>query len=374
MLRFAPTVFAAVALTASGAAAAPGELISAEPVVETPAGAQAWTIRYRTTSDRGTPIEASAMVVAPREAVPIRPRRVIAWTHGTWGVAERCAPSLSANFFNATPGLNEAVRGGYVIVAPDYPGLGTSGPHPFLVGPSAARSTLDAVSAARTIAGAAAGSAVAVWGESQGGHAALWTGAAARTYAPDLNVVGVAAAAPPTDLVRNLDQASDPAARALMASYAAWSWSKHYGASLAPFGKRPLQSVMLRLAQNNCVELGKTPRLGTILGVAAVQRALAKVQFDRVQPWARLLKQNSAPLQSFSAPVMILQGGQDKLVNPAVTRDYARRLCSDGRRLRYVTRPAAGHVEITRETVALTLDWIGDRFAGARPESDCQTL
>jgi acetyl esterase/lipase len=359
---------------ASNASGAPGDLILADPVRETPPGAQAWTIRYRTTSDRGAPIEASAMVVAPREAMPARPRRVIAWTHGTWGVVERCAPSLSANFFTATPGLTEAVRAGYVVVAPDYPGLGTPGPHPFLVGPSAARSTLDAVRAARSIAGAAAGDALAVWGESQGGHAALWTGATAHGYAPDLKLVGVAAAAPPTELVRNLNDASDPAARALMASYAAWSWSKHYGASLAPFGKRPLQNVMLRLAQNNCVELGKTPRLGTILGVLAVQRALAKVQFDRVQPWARLLRQNSAPLQGFSTTVMILQGGQDKLVNPLVTRDYARRLCAQGGRVRYVARPAAGHVEITRETVGQTLDWIGNRFGGQRAASDCRTL
>ncbi len=108
---------------------------------------------------------------------------MLVWTHGTWGVASRCAPSLSANFWSATPGL-EAVKRGYVVVAPDYPGLGTAGVHPFLAGVDTARSVLDAVRAARAIPAAGAGDRFAVWGESQGGHAALWTAQSARGYAP----------------------------------------------------------------------------------------------------------------------------------------------------------------------------------------------
>src|SRR3546814_2887094 len=76
---------------------------------------------------------------------------------------------------------------------------------------------LDAVRAARAIPGAAAGSSFAVWGESQGGHAALWTAIAARSYAPELTLVGTAAAAPPTDLAANLREGSDMNARALLA-------------------------------------------------------------------------------------------------------------------------------------------------------------
>ena len=81
---------------------------------------------------------------------------MLAWTHGTWGVQSDCAPSLSANFYKATPAI-DAVQRGYVVVAPDYQGLGSTGPHPFLVGPSAARTTLDAVRAAQAITGANAG-------------------------------------------------------------------------------------------------------------------------------------------------------------------------------------------------------------------------
>src|SRR3546814_18538890 len=87
----------------------------------------------------------------------------------------------------------DAVRNGYVVVAPDYIGLASPTMHPFLVGPDTANAVLDAVRAAREIPGAAAGSNFAVWEESQGGHAALWTAKAARSYAPDLALVATAA-------------------------------------------------------------------------------------------------------------------------------------------------------------------------------------
>ncbi len=203
-LNHSLAVLLMLALPAAALSAPPGTLSSFQPVMETPSGSQAWRVRYWTTSDRGTPIEVSGMVIAPREAIPASPRPVLAWAHGTWGVAEKCAPSLSPNFFQATPGLAEAIRRGFVVVAPDYPGLGSAVPHAYLGGVSTANAVLDAVRSARGIPGAAAGIRFAVWGESQGGHAALWTGQLARSYAPGLELLGVAAAAPPTDLAENL--------------------------------------------------------------------------------------------------------------------------------------------------------------------------
>ncbi|MBA3606771.1 MAG: lipase, partial [Acidimicrobiia bacterium] len=72
---------------------------------------------------------------------------------------------------------------------------------PYLVGESGAMNELDAVRAARSIDAADAGADVAVWGHSQGGHVALFTGQLAPVYAPELNIVGVAAGAPVPDLV-----------------------------------------------------------------------------------------------------------------------------------------------------------------------------
>lgn len=193
-------LFALIFTPAMALAADAGMLVSADPVADTPPGQQAWRIRYGTTDGEGRAQVVTGMVIAPREAIPRERRKVIAWTHATWGVAEKCAPSLSDNFFTASPALSQMIAEGYVVVAPDYPGLGTNMVHPYLVGEDTARSVLDAVRAALSIPGAASGTRFAVWGESQGGHAALWTGMLARSYAPGLTLVGTAAAAHPPNL------------------------------------------------------------------------------------------------------------------------------------------------------------------------------
>jgi pimeloyl-ACP methyl ester carboxylesterase len=353
------------------AAAPPGTLVSSDPVVDTPAGAQAWRIRYWTTSDRGQPIEVTGMVVAPREALPTRPRDVVAWTHGTSGVVERCAPSNSPQFFAATPGLTEAMKRGYVVVAPDYPGLGSGTAHAYLGGVSAANATLDAVRAARGIAGAAAGKRFVVWGESQGGHAALWTGQRARAYAPDLNLLGVAAAAPPTDLVENLRGGSDPSVRAFLTAFTAYSWSQHYGAPLASLGNRQTQGIITRLAQNNCVELGKKPKLGTVLGVMALRSSLKNVDLGSIRPWSDIARTNSVPARNPGVPMLITQNPGDKIVSPAVTRAYVAKMCRSGARLRFESVNGQGHETSARDATALTMQWIASRFAGAPAPSNC---
>lgn len=366
----AMSIVLTLAATISSAAPA-GRLISADPVVDTPDGAQAWRIRYWTTSDQGQPIEVSGMVVAPREAIPSKPRPVIAWAHGTWGVAERCAPSLSPNFFTGTPGIGDAMRRGFVIVAPDYPGLGSSTAHAYLGGVEAANSTLDAVRAAGQIAGAATGSRFVVWGESQGGHAALWTAQRARSYAPDLQLLGAAAAAPPTDLAANLRAGSDPSVRAFLTAFTAYSWSRHYGAPLASLGNRSTQGIITRLAQNNCVELGKKPRLGTMLGVLALRNSLKNVDLGTIRPWSDYARQNSVVAAPNGVPLLIAQNPHDKIVDPDVTSAFARRMCRGGAVVRFTPISGQGHETSAKDSAAATLAWAAARFAGTPAPSNC---
>lgn len=377
-IRFFAVVLLVVGVCASpGLAAAQqvGTLISADPVQDTPAGMQAWRIAYWTRNAAGRKEQVTGMVVAPREAAPRGGvRNVVAWAHGTWGVAEKCAPSASPDFWEATPALAEMVRRGYVVVAPDYSGLGSPGPHPYLVGIDTADSVLDAVRAARSISGAYAGSRFAVWGESQGGHAALWTAMRRARYAPELTLVGTAAAAPPTDLVANLEQGSDANVRAMLMAFLTWSWSQRYGAPMAPLMNNFNQGVARRLAQNNCIVLGATPKLGTILGVASVKGALKGKDIGRIQPWARLAAANSVTARSVPGPVLIAQSAEDPVVAPAVTRRFARALCSAGRPVRWVPLPGGDHAHSARDSQQETLDWIDARFAGQRAPDECRAI
>ena len=59
---------------------------------------------------------------------------MIAWAHRTTGVIQACAPSRRAQLIVEIPGLADMLARGYVVAATDYPGLGTPGPHPYLIG------------------------------------------------------------------------------------------------------------------------------------------------------------------------------------------------------------------------------------------------
>jgi pimeloyl-ACP methyl ester carboxylesterase len=351
-----------------------GTLVSADPIRDTPPGMQAWKVTYRTTSQEGRPLQVTGIVAAPREALPPRPRRIIAWTHGTWGVVEKCGPSLNADFLTVSPALGEMVRRGYVVVAPDYPGLASPTQHGYLIGRETANSVLDAVRAARGIPGAGAGGSFAVWGESQGGHAALWTASEARRYAPELTLVGTAAAAPPTDLAENLRKGSNANIRALLTSLAVYSWSQRFGVPLTTLVNRTNAGVMTRLAQNNCITVGMKPKLGTALGVVAVRNAMRNKDIGTIEPWAGIARANSVDPRAVGGPLMIVQSNADVIVAPAVTLAFAKRFCALGRPLRYLRLTTTPHEHSARDSTSATLDWIAARFDGGREPNDCREL
>ena len=171
-----------------------------------PGAGDAFRILYRSTGLNGEPIAVSGAIFIPPGAAPQGGRNVIAWAHPTSGVVEACAPSLMPDVAGMIWGLADMLAQGYVVVATDYPGLGVPGQiHPYLIGVSEGRAVLDSVRAARALPRTGASNRFAVWGHSQGGHASLYTGELAASYAPELKLVGVAAAAPATYLAELFD-------------------------------------------------------------------------------------------------------------------------------------------------------------------------
>ena len=121
---------------------------------------------------------------------------------------------------------------GFAVAATDYPYMGNPEPHPYLVGDSEGRAVLDSVRAARLIPEAKAGRKFAVRGHSQGGQAALFTGILARYYAPELRLVGVAAAAPATELATLLSEDIDTSGGKNLTAMTLWSRSRVFGAPM----------------------------------------------------------------------------------------------------------------------------------------------
>ncbi|MGK7294867.1 MAG: hypothetical protein ACNS61_03440, partial [Candidatus Wenzhouxiangella sp. M2_3B_020] len=102
----------------------PGELLRAEPFVrDIPDDARGWRILYTTTGLKGEVRLASAVVAVARRR-PAGASPVVAWAHGTTGIARGCAPSLLKNTFSFVPGWPDVLEQGWIWVATDYAGLG----------------------------------------------------------------------------------------------------------------------------------------------------------------------------------------------------------------------------------------------------------
>lgn len=348
----------------------PGELIRSEPLKGAPPGASAWRVLYVSTGLSGEPIEVSGIVIAPDLPAPASGRPVVAWAHPTTGVSDNCAPSLSSDFFDTIPHLTALMALEYVVVATDYAGLGTPGPHPYLIGESEARSVLDSVRAAGHLAKTGAGVRFAVWGHSQGGHAALFTGQLARSYAPELALVGVAAIAPPTELKQLLRDDLGERAGKVLAAYALWSWSQVFDVPLESAVSPSAISGIDRVARD-CIETEGEGYRAAFDSLAMGGRFLTDDAFE-TEPWTRLLSENRPGARGIGAPIYIAQGTEDPIVRPSVTADFVRKLCGGREIVRFEELPGAGHLRASRISASSAIQWMRARFDGKAPPDTCQ--
>lgn len=350
-----------------------GVLLRAEPFTRAiPDDARAWRILYTTTRVEGVPAVASAIVLAARQ-VPDGPRPVIAWAHGTTGVARPCAPSLLDNPLSAgaTPVLDQIIANGWVLVATDYVGLGTSGPHPYLIGEGEARSVLDAVLAARQMDELSMEDRTVVWGHSQGGHAALWTGILAPQYAPDVNVIGVAALAPASDLVKLADEMHDDPVNRILQSYIVRAYSETYPSVRFNDYIRPEARTIVREVAGRCLS-----EPSTLISIA-VGLPLDGPIYSRNPVTGPLGDQLTAnvPAAPIEAPLLVAQGGSDTLILASMQEQYVAGLCAAGQRLEYRTYEGQGHVDLVEANSPLIPDlirWTEDRLAGLEQPAGCQ--
>ena len=171
----------------------PGDLIRVQPI-EASAGEAGLRIMYHSTDAEGDDRAVTGVVYHPTGTPPDDGWPVLAWAHGTSGIAPQCAPSR-------VPAAPPAFGVDGVRVATDYIGLGPVGEvHPYLSAAAEGNAVIDSVRAAGQIPDAHAGTRWLVAGHSQGGHAALMTGEAAAERLPDHELLGTVAIAPGAEL------------------------------------------------------------------------------------------------------------------------------------------------------------------------------
>ena len=300
---------------------APGTILRFETMNAPFPESQAWRVLYTSTGINGETIAVSGMVFAPAGPIPPGGRPVVSWAHPTTGIDDQCAPSRSPKPYDDVQGLADFLNLGWVVVATDYQGLGTDGMHPYLVGASEAQGTIDIVRAARNMDEAGASSNYFVFGHSQGGQAALFAGQMASAYAPELQLLGVAAAAPAGLLVPLFQADKNTAAGAVLGSYAVVSWSDIFGYDEATVVKSSL-SDRVHAVSDKCVVGGS--RLSDIeLGIndLILKGRMWAADPATTAPWSNQFALNTAAQSPITTPLLLTQGTADKIITPSTTAE-----------------------------------------------------
>lgn len=347
----------------------PGTLIRAEPI-ETMSvyRAHAYRILYVSRNLKGEKIGVSGMAVVSTLPTGGATRPIVAWAHGTTGVARKCAPSLRSDPL-AIPGVKDMIVRGYTVVATDYPGLGTVGQVPYLIGHGEAQAVLDSVKAIRGLAEAQAGSRFVLWGHSQGGHAALFAANLARSYAGELTLLGVAAAAPATNLGVLLDDDINSTAGRILAAMTLLTWSRNFGISLEGLVTESTLKIVQHIDKHCVDDLGG--ELGALFTEEDLTGRFLNYDPDTRQPWRGLMAENTPDALPIGVPAFIAQGSADTLVLPQVTADYVRALCGRDRAVSFLTVPGVDHGLIAEKSASQAVNWMEGRFKGDRAPGNC---
>ena len=104
------------------------------------------------------------------------------------------------------------------------------------------------------------------------------------------------------------------------------------------------------------------------------QSFLTVKNLAHAEPWRSLADRNTPGPLPPHIPVFLSQGTSDQLVQPAVTLDYARKLCRAGSKVHLMLMDGVGHGLAAHDSANAAVAWMADRFAGYSAPNDCDSM
>ena len=199
----------------------------------------------------------------------------------------------------------------------------------------------------------------------------LYTGELAASYAPDLKLVGVAAAAPATYLIELFDaDKASPTGKELTAM-ALYAWSKLYRDPATSLVEPAAMPVFEKMA-TDCIESIAEFAANENAEKPLNQETYLKADPTEVEPWRGIMQRNSPGQEPAGAPVFLAQGTADTTVRPEITKQFGEALCKQGTRVEFILLNGVSHTFAAKDSVGQALAWMGDRFRGAPAPSVCE--
>ncbi|WP_333744573.1 lipase family protein [Streptomyces ardesiacus] len=384
---------------------ADGTLIRSEPLplalslpgIDGPLPGRATRLMYKSTDANGEAVAVTGAYIEP--AAKWRgdgPRPLVAVAPGTMGQGDQCAASMALEHPLRLNGQTVSVGyedlsvyrlllRGVAVVVTDYVGLGTTDRlHTYVNRVDGAHAVLDAVRAARSLdqASVTSASRVGLFGYSQGGGATAAAAELQPSYAPDVELAGTYAGAPPADLteVTKAIDGSD------LAGALGWSLNGFLQTepALRPIAERYVNEAgekALKDLSTMCVGDalfgygGKSSKEWTRTGQSlsdiiraepALQDFLAKQRIGALRP---------------AGPVRVATGTGDDLVPHGQARRLAVDWCDKGGKVTYVpvVLPGVGSGLLNHFAPLLAdqgnaISWLTDRLSGKAAGSNCWSM
>lgn len=347
----------------------------ANPVVATPVAYtetdltavadESVVMTYKMLGINNNETQATALVFIPKGTPPAKGWPIVAWAHGTTGVADQCAPSRNELNPDIKDMIARFLQAGYMVVAPDYEGLGEpSGTelHPFLNLKSEAYSITDAVVAAKKYLGSEASNQWMAVGHSQGGQAALgaaqyaarasqmtYKGTVALAPASNFSLIlagGEAQAGQETNLNKKIETLAS--LDTFTALIVAGLRNPNPNLQYSQVFQNPTDDIA-KNAESDCYEVlgGKFGNeMGIYLNDKKTLEGYPRTQanFMTIPVVKTFLEKDSQPLQvKVTTPVIIYQGGADKTVPKAATDVLVRSANQKQTSLGYITNNSWDH-------------------------------
>ncbi|CAM5422751.1 Alpha/beta fold hydrolase OS=Streptomyces tendae OX=1932 GN=GUR47_22615 PE=3 SV=1 [Streptomyces tendae] len=384
---------------------ADGTLVRSEPLplalslpgIDGPLPGRATRLMYKSTDANGEAVAVTGAYIEP--AARWRgdgPRPLVAVAPGTMGQGDQCAASMALEHPLRLNGQTVSVGyedlsvyrlllRGVAVVVTDYVGLGTTDRlHTYVNRVDGAHAVLDAVRAARSLESASVTpeSRVGLFGYSQGGGATAAAAELQPAYAPDVQLAGTYAGAPPADLteVTKAIDGSDLAG--------ALGWSLNGFLQTEP-ALRPIADRYVNEAGEKALKDLSTMCVGDALfgyggrsstGWTKTGQSLSDV--IRAEPALQdfLAEQRIGTLKP-AGPVRVATGTADDLVPHGQARRLAADWCDKGAKVTYVPvlLPGVGSGLLNHFAPLLTdqgnaISWLTDRLSGKPAGSNCWSM
>lgn len=329
-----------------------------------------YRIMYLSETVAGVPTVVTGLVELPDDRAPFGGFKALLYGHGSTGLDDPCSPSLTidnesgGDYADEFDSMSTAINDGWAVIATDYEGLGGPGSHPLLVGLSEARSILDAGRAARQLPVAYIGDTTAVFGFSQGGHAALWAAQLAAEWTPEQPIVGTVAAATPSEVPSLVSGAlSQPRQEDDAVAVLAGAATANVGAAIALTQLlTPAGTELLTSWDSQCFDVDPAVAGPYVTGDPSTE-----------EPFATLLAANTAGTVATPTPLLLFHGDADTVVPLAHSDTLLERLCAAGQVVERRVVTGANHGPTIAQARPDGLAWLTGLAAGTTtPITSCE--